>query len=41
MKTEYPPLAFSLDELLPQSIFIIVGGGKIGRLWFSLGMCIR
>ena len=40
MNTEYPPLAFSIDKLLPQGIFILAGSGKIGKSWLSLDMCI-
>jgi RecA-family ATPase len=40
MTTEYPPLAFSIEELLPQGIFILAGSGKIGKSWLSLDMCV-
>lgn len=40
MNTEYPPLAFSIEKLLPQGIFILAGSGKIGKSWLSLDMCI-
>lgn len=40
MNTDYPPLAFSIEKLLPQGIFILAGSGKIGKSWLSLDMCI-
>lgn len=40
MTTEYPPLAFSIEKLLPQGIFILAGSGKIGKSWLSLDMCV-
>lgn len=40
VKTEYPPLAFSIEKLLPQGIFILAGSGKIGKSWLFLDMCI-
>lgn len=40
MNTEYPPLAFSIEKLLPQGIFILAGSGKIGKSWLSLDMCV-
>lgn len=40
LNTDYPPLAFSIEKLLPQGIFILAGSGKIGKSWLSLDMCI-
>ena len=40
MNTDYPPLAFSIERLLPRGIFILAGSGKIGKSWLSLDMCI-
>ncbi|MGL4789999.1 MAG: AAA family ATPase [Anaerotignaceae bacterium] len=40
LNTEYPPLQFTIDKLLPQGIFILAGSGKIGKSWLSLDMCI-
>ena len=40
MSTDYPPLAFTIDKILPQGIFILAGSGKIGKSWLSLDMCV-
>ena len=40
INTDYPPLAFSIEKLLPQGIFILAGSGKIGKSWLSLAMCV-
>lgn len=40
MTTNYPPLAFTIDKILPQGIFILAGSGKIGKSWLSLDMCV-
>ncbi len=40
MNTDYPPLSFTIDKILPQGIFILAGSGKIGKSWLSLYMCI-
>lgn len=40
LSTEYPPLQFAIDKLLPQGIFILAGSGKIGKSWLSLDICI-
>lgn len=40
MNTDYPPLAFAIEKLLPQGIFILTGSGKIGKSWLSLDMCV-
>lgn len=38
--TQYPPLSFAIDKILPQGIFILAGSGKIGKSWLSLDMCL-
>ena len=38
--TNYPPLSFTVEKILPQGIFILAGSGKIGKSWLSLDMCI-
>ncbi len=40
MKTEFDPLSFSIEKLLPQGIFILAGSGKIGKSWLALDMCV-
>lgn len=40
MNTDYPPLSFTIDKILPQGIFILAGSGKIGKSWLSLDMCV-
>lgn len=40
MDTEYPPLAFNINQILPQGIFILAGSGKTGKSWLSLDMCL-
>ncbi|MFI3238942.1 MAG: AAA family ATPase [Lachnospiraceae bacterium] len=40
LSTDYPPLQFAIDKLLPQGIFILAGSGKIGKSWLSLDMCV-
>lgn len=40
MNTDYPPLSFSIEKLLPQGIFILAGSGKIGKSWLALDMCV-
>ncbi len=40
MNTEYPPLQFAIEQILPQGIFILAGSGKIGKSWLSLDMCV-
>lgn len=40
MTTNYPPLSFTIDKILPQGIFILAGSGKIGKSWLSLDMCV-
>lgn len=40
MKTEFDPLHFSIEKLLPQGIFILAGSGKIGKSWLALDMCV-
>ena len=40
MNTQFDPLHFSIEKLLPQGIFILAGSGKIGKSWLSLDMCI-
>ncbi len=39
MQTNYPPLKFSIDKILPQGIFILAGSAKIGKSWLSLDIC--
>lgn len=36
LNTDYPPLAFSIEKLLPQGIFILAGNSKIGKSWMAL-----
>ncbi len=38
--TQFPPLQFAVDEILPQGIFILAGSGKIGKSWLALDMCV-
>ncbi|MFI3205710.1 MAG: AAA family ATPase [Clostridia bacterium] len=40
LNTEFPPLQFAVDEILPQGIFILAGSGKIGKSWLALDMCV-
>lgn len=40
MNTQFDPLSFSIEKLLPQGIFILAGSGKIGKLWLALDMCV-
>lgn len=40
LKTDYPPLTFNIEKILPQGIFILAGSGKIGKSWLSLDMCV-
>ncbi|MFI3255587.1 MAG: AAA family ATPase [Eubacteriales bacterium] len=40
MTTEFEPLSFAVDQILPQGVFILAGSGKIGKSWLSLDMCI-
>lgn len=40
MNTEFEPLCFAVDQILPQGVFILAGSGKIGKSWLSLDMCI-
>ena len=40
LQTQFEPLQFAVDKLLPQGIFIFVGSGKIGKSWLALDMCI-
>ena len=40
MNTQFDPLSFSIEKLLPQGIFILAGSGKIGKSWFALDMCV-
>lgn len=40
LKIDFPPLAFAINEILPQGIFILAGSGKIGKSWLSLDMCL-
>ncbi len=40
LNTDYPPLQFSIEKLLPQGIFILAGSGKIGKSRLSLDMCV-
>jgi len=39
MKQEYAPLIFSINEILPQGLFILAGAPKIGKSWLILDMC--
>ncbi|MFI3141988.1 MAG: AAA family ATPase [Clostridia bacterium] len=39
MQTNYPPLKFSIEKILPQGIFILAGSAKIGKSWLSLDIC--
>ena len=36
MNTQFDPLHFSIEKLLPQGIFILAGSGKIGKSWLAL-----
>lgn len=40
MNTQFDPLSFSIEKLLPQGIFILAGSGKIGKSWLALDMCV-
>lgn len=40
LQTQFTPLQFAVDKLLPQGIFIFAGSGKIGKSWLALDMCI-
>ena len=40
MNTQFDPLHFSIEKLLPQGIFILAGSGKIGKSWLALDMCV-
>ena len=40
INTEYPPLQFAIEQILPQGIFILAGSGKIGKSWLILDMCV-
>lgn len=40
MNTQFDPLFFSIEKLLPQGIFILAGSGKIGKSWLALDLCI-
>ncbi len=40
LETPFEPLAFSIEKILPQGVFIFAGSGKIGKSWLSLDMCI-
>ena len=40
MKTQFEPLHFSIERLLPLGIFILAGSGKIGKSWLALDMCV-
>ena len=39
MKQAYAPLKFSINDILPQGLFILAGAPKIGKSWLILDMC--
>lgn len=41
METEFPPLRFCVDTLLPQGLCILGGASKIGKSWLMLDLCVR
>jgi hypothetical protein len=40
MAQEYEPLQFAVEKILPRSLFILAGSGKIGKSWLSLNLCV-
>lgn len=39
LNTEYPPLQFTINKILPQGLFILAGSPKIGKSWLILDIC--
>ena len=37
----YEPLAFIVEELLPQGLHLLAGAPKIGKSWLALWLCLR
>ena len=36
MAQEYEPLQFTIEKILPHSIFVFAGSPKIGKSWLTL-----
>jgi hypothetical protein len=39
MGSEFEPLRFSVDKILPHGLFILAGSPKVGKSWLSLDLC--
>jgi RecA-family ATPase len=39
MNTDYPPIKWAVEGIIPEGLSIIVGAQKIGKSWFSLHLC--
>lgn len=40
MSTAYKPLAYCIDGLLTQGLYLLAGAPKVGKLWLALDICL-
>ena len=40
MSTAYKPLAYCVDGLLTQGLYILAGAPKVGKSWLALDICL-
>lgn len=40
MSTAYKPLAYCVDGLLTQGLYLLAGAPKVGKSWLALDICL-